>query len=142
MPLKLNQDELPTINLTSLIDILFLLIIFFMVGTRFTESETNIQINSPKVDSSGAMLQRPASKVVYLQGDGAIQFEGQRVTPEQLTSMLVQSVRNYPDTTVQIKPDGTVTMSQAAAAYMAVKRSGAKPEGLTFASAPTAMPRR
>jgi biopolymer transport protein ExbD len=136
MPLKLNQEELPTINLTSMIDILFLLIIFFMVGTRFTDSETSIQINSPKVDAQGPMLQPPSSKVVYLQADGSMQFEGQRVTPDQLTAMLSQAVKNYPGTTVQIKPDGSATMNQAAEAYRAVKRSGAKPDGLTFATAP------
>ena len=76
MPLKLNQEESPTINLTSMIDILFLLIIFFMVGTKFTESESNIQINLPKVAPNGAMLPSPSSKTVYLTTDGAIRIDG------------------------------------------------------------------
>ena len=39
MPLKTHQDDLPAINLTPMIDIVFNLIIFFMVSTRFTEIE-------------------------------------------------------------------------------------------------------
>ena len=114
MPLKLNQEEPPTINLTSMIDILFLLIIFFMVGTKFTESESNIQINLPKVAPNGAMLPSPSSKTVYLTTDGAIRIDGQQVNQEQLTNLLAQAVRNFPDTTVQIKLDGSIPFQQAA----------------------------
>ncbi|MFN9913481.1 MAG: ExbD/TolR family protein, partial [Pirellulaceae bacterium] len=54
MPLKLHQEETPTINLTSMIDVVFLLLIFFMVGTRFRDSESNIAIDLPRVSPTGA----------------------------------------------------------------------------------------
>jgi len=130
MPLKLNQDELPTINLTSMIDVLFLLIIFFMVGTRFTEDESNIKINLAKVAPNGSMLHGPPSKVVYVAADGSVQFENQRVTPDQLASMLAQAVRNYPDTSVQLKPDAEVKYQPLSAVLIAIQQSGARFHGL------------
>jgi len=142
MPLKLNQEEAPTINLTSMIDILFLLIIFFMVGTRFTENESNIQINLPKVAPNGAMLTSPSSKIVFIKPDGSIQLDGQVVSAEELTARLAQAVRNYPDTSVEIKPDGNVTMQQAANAISAVRSSGAQTNGITFASSQNLSSRR
>lgn len=142
MPLKLNQEETPSINLTSMIDILFLLIIFFMVGTRFTENESSIQINLPKVAPNGAMLTSPSSKVVYIKPDGSIQLDNQVVSPDQLTRLLSQAVQNYPDTSVQIKPDGNVTFQQAADAISAVRKSGAKSDGITFASSQNSNARR
>lgn len=142
MPLKLNQEEAPTINLTSMIDILFLLIIFFMVGTRFTENESNIQINLPKVAPGGAMLTSPSSKIVFIKPDGSIQLDGQVVSAEELTARLAQAVRNYPDTSVEIKPDGNVTMQQAANAISAVRSSGAQTNGITFASSQNLSSRR
>ena len=142
MPLKLNQEEAPTINLTSMIDILFLLIIFFMVGTRFTENESNIQINLPKVAPNGAMLTSPSSKIVFIKPDGSIQLDGQVVSSEELTARLAQAVRNYPDTSVEIKPDGNVTMQQAANAISAVRSSGAQTNGITFASSQNLSSRR
>ncbi|MFN9041619.1 MAG: ExbD/TolR family protein, partial [Planctomyces sp.] len=42
MPLKTENLEDPILNLTPMIDVVFLLIIFFMVGARFTE-EANDQ---------------------------------------------------------------------------------------------------
>jgi biopolymer transport protein ExbD len=134
MPLKLNQEETPAINLTSMIDILFLLIIFFMVGTKFTENESNIQINLAKVAPNGAMMSAPSSKTVFVKSDGTMQLDGKLVTSDQLTSMLMEATRNYPDTNVQIKPDGAVTMQQTAEAINAVQRSGAKSNGISFAS--------
>ena len=44
MPLKMHEDEMPSINLTPMVDIVFQLIIFFMVGTKFTEMEKKIDL--------------------------------------------------------------------------------------------------
>jgi len=137
MPLKLNQEELSTINLTSMIDVLFLLIIFFMVGTRFTEDESSIQINLPKVAPNGAMMQTPASRTVILSPDGSIRFDGQQVTVGQLKTLLVQSIRNYPDTTVHVKSDAKVHMQQFTEVASAVQASGAR---LSVATAAYQMP--
>ena len=142
MPLKLNHDELPTINLTSMIDVLFLLIIFFMVGTRFSEVESNLKINLAKVAPNGSMLQGPTRKVVYLAADGSIEFNNQRVTSEQLSSILADAVRNYPDTTVQLKPDAKVTVEQLGPVYSAIHLSGARIDGLAVASYQMPGPRR
>ena len=35
MPLKTHLDEQPTLNLTAMLDVMFLLIIFFMLNTQF-----------------------------------------------------------------------------------------------------------
>ena len=43
------QDE-PSINLTPLIDVVFLLLIFFMVTTTFTR-ETRLQVNLPEAEA-------------------------------------------------------------------------------------------
>lgn len=134
MPLKLNQDELPTMNLTSMIDVLFLLIIFFMVGTHFTEDESIIKINLAKVAPNGAMLQGPSSKVVYLAADGTIQCDSQRVTLEQLSNLLTQAIQNYPGTTVQLKPDKDVKWQPVSDVYIAIARSGARIDGVSAAT--------
>ena len=44
MPLKLQHDEPLQLNLTSMIDVLFLLIIFFMVATKFGDLERNMEL--------------------------------------------------------------------------------------------------
>jgi biopolymer transport protein ExbD len=54
MRLQTRQTEEPDVNLTPLIDVVFLLLIFFMVSTTF-ERETEISIELP--EASGQPLQ-------------------------------------------------------------------------------------
>lgn len=42
MPLKIQTEELPALNLTPMIDVVFLLIIFFMAASKFAEVEADI----------------------------------------------------------------------------------------------------
>ena len=105
-----------------------------MVGTRFTEDESNIKINLAKVAPNGAMLQGPSSKTVFLNADGTIRFEGQIVSVEQLSNMLVQAVANYPGTAVQMKPDKDAKFQHVAEVHSAIIRSGARIDGVSVAS--------
>jgi biopolymer transport protein ExbD len=139
MPLKTsNNEELPGINLTSMIDVLFLLIIFFMVGTRFTESEQQISLKLPKSTSPESMMDRPGAKVVNLYSDGSIEFEGRRLTGEQLTASLVPMVRNYPDLQVRFRPDTGVPVGQASQVMEAISRSGV--QDIRWATTSAVMP--
>src|SRR5690242_5861578 len=88
MPLKLQHDEMPTLNLTSMIDVLFLLVIFFMVATKFDEMDRNIQIDVPKVAQAGESTPPLQPLVVSVAADGHLELDGAQVTVEELTSRL------------------------------------------------------
>jgi biopolymer transport protein ExbD len=57
MNLRPRRQEQPDINLTPLIDVVFLLLIFFMVSTTFRK-ETDLEIDLPKA----AQQQKPAEQ--------------------------------------------------------------------------------
>lgn len=132
MPLKTNSEELPAINLTSMIDVLFLLIIFFMVGTRFSESERQIQLTLPKSASPTAMLSQPSSKIVTMYADGSIEMDGARLNIQQLTTTLVPLVQNYADLRVQLRADTGGSVGQASQVMEAISRAGVKNIGWTM----------
>jgi biopolymer transport protein ExbD len=131
MPLKTSNEELPAINLTSMIDVLFLLIIFFMVGTRFSESEQQLDMRLPNASAPATMLDRPTSRVVCIYADGTLEFDGQRITLQQLTANLGPAVRNYPELSVQLKMDTNSTAGQQTPVIEAIKRAGVKNFGWT-----------
>ncbi len=58
MNLRPNRKESPTLDMTPLIDVVFLLLIFFMVSTTF-EKESRIKLNLPEA----ATEERPQEKV-------------------------------------------------------------------------------
>ena len=54
MPLKTHIDGEPALNLTAMLDVMFLLVIFFMLGTRFIDDERKIGLRVPEVSRSSA----------------------------------------------------------------------------------------
>ena len=63
MLLKQATDDVPTINLTPMLDVVFNLIVFFMVGTKFVEMDDSIQVDVPKVSDAGPMTYGYAARV-------------------------------------------------------------------------------
>lgn len=65
MNFGINQEQDETaIELTSLIDVVFLLLIFFMISTTFTK-ETTLKINLPQADGE-IPLEQPLSVEVHV----------------------------------------------------------------------------
>lgn len=67
-----KQPEEVSVNLTPLIDVVFLLLIFFMVSTTFTK-ETHIEINLPEAEGEVVESQTDSIEVtVSLEGDYSV----------------------------------------------------------------------
>src|SRR6476620_4954100 len=88
MPLKATPDEMPSINLTPMIDIVFQLIIFFMVGAKFTEMEHKLDVKVPSVGPSTNLPVAPEKCIVNVYPDGRVNFKKQDVTLAQLKQQL------------------------------------------------------
>ena len=89
MPLKTHIDDEPTLNLTAMLDVLFLLIIFFMLGTRFVDDERKIGLSVPKVVDKGSLTAAPSRCVVNVYLDGTIALD-------QSPSLSKNSPPNWP----------------------------------------------
>ena len=67
MPLKTARDESLHLNLTPMIDVLFLLIVFFMVGTKFVGDERKIKLKIPTVSQNAQLEVASRRKVVGIE---------------------------------------------------------------------------
>jgi len=71
-----KQPEEVNVNLTPLIDVVFLLLIFFMVSTTFTK-ETHLQIDLPEAEGEVVDAQvRNVEVVVNVEGDYSVNGNG------------------------------------------------------------------
>ena len=131
MPLKTCQDETPSVNLTPMIDIVFLLIIFFMVGTKFTELERKIGLQVPQVSNVEALSAAPERKVVSVYRDGTITLDRQEVSPEQLTEMLRLACHEYADLGVLVRGDADGRLQTVATVLNACKQAGISKMGIS-----------
>ncbi|OHB70749.1 MAG: biopolymer transporter ExbD [Planctomycetes bacterium RBG_13_63_9] len=131
MPLKTHLDEQPTLNLTPMIDIVFLLIIFFMVGTKFTELERKIGLRVPEVADKGALTAAPERKIVNVYRDGAVTLDREPVTLEQLTERLSAARSQYRDLGVLVRGDARGEFQGVASALNACKQAGIRELGIS-----------
>ncbi len=135
MPLKIEQEEAPTINLTSMIDVLFLLIIFFMVGTKFNDSERQIELNLPRVNNATAMIAGPENHIVAIAHDGSTSLDGRSMNVNQISNELTKALRSYADTAVDIRCDNASTAQQFAEVLSLLKNIGINRIGFRTADA-------
>jgi len=105
MPLKTDIVEESTLNLTPMVDIVFLLIIFFMVGTQFAEQERQFDIELPTVAEVQPLTNVPDEMIINVSQAGTIVVSGEERTLEQLEADLVAARKNYRDQAVTIRGD-------------------------------------
>lgn len=125
MPLKTSTDgELPAINLTPMIDVVFLLLIFFMVGTQFTQQERQIDINLPGVGAVNSMLPVPQRREVLIAPNGTAYLDGQAVSVRELMQRLTEMKRRYPDLAVAVRADAEAKQRDVIPIYGAINSAG------------------
>ncbi len=123
MPLKTHQDELPQLNMTPMIDCVFLLLIFFLVATRLEEQTPQIPLRLPEVVDRGALSPAPEKLVVSVYRDGSITLDNRPVSLEELTVQLAALRRHYPDLAVMVRGDARVPYQQVAQVLNACKQA-------------------
>lgn len=131
MPLKTTVDDPPAINMIPMIDIMFNLIIFFLVGTEFASLERNITLRVPEVVDKGALTAAPERRVVNVFRDGNVTLDENPVTLIELTDRLATARRQYSDLGVLVRGDGQGTFQHVAEVLNACKQAGIQELGIS-----------
>lgn len=131
MPLKVQTDELPALNLTPMIDVVFLLIIFFMAASKFAEVEADIELQLPEVATAAPLTSAPKQRTVSVERDGQVQLDGEIVSLDKLTSRLATAQREYSQMSVVIRGDALCDFQHVAAALAACKDANISELGIT-----------
>jgi len=131
MPLKTQHDDAPALNLTSMIDVLFLLIIFFMAATKFDELERNIDVALPEVSQAGDSARPPAPMIVVVQADGRVELDGNSVSLDELTARLAAARTSLGEPSVIIRGDAQCAFQHVAGAMAACRQAGLSELGIT-----------
>ena len=84
------DDDQAAINLTSLIDVIFLLLIFFMVTSTFIDIQRKLDLELP--EAKAADLEKKERKLVQIEMDkqGRITLDGEFVNMKALEAKLKQ----------------------------------------------------
>ena len=82
MKLQHHIKEDPTVDLTSLIDVVFLLLIFFMVSTTF-ERQAILEVNLPEASAVEDLAEIPDSLELVIDANGQIYLNDQRLVDSE-----------------------------------------------------------
>ncbi len=98
-------DEDPGLNLTPMIDVVFLLLIFFMVSTTFLKRERDINLDLPTSSEAGTVSEELEELVVNVLQDGTVVVGGAEVDENGLLVALRQAAALDPERQVTIRGD-------------------------------------
>lgn len=97
--------EEPTVNLTPLIDVVFVILIMFIVVTPLLELDQIKLASSSLTPSISAQVQESSPITIHVYEDNTLAFNSQRVTLPQLKLELKQAKVKYPRASPQIFHD-------------------------------------
>jgi len=111
-----------TLNLTPLIDIVFLLLVFFMLTAHFVKDES-IAIELPEAQSSSELEDDVVE--VSVDNQGQMRVDGQLVTATTLEAQLRSALDKRENKWVTLRGDRGANLEQAVVVLDAARKAGA-----------------
>jgi biopolymer transport protein ExbD len=100
-----NEDAIDGgLNLTPMVDMVFLLLVFFLAATTFAREEVELDLKLPPA-KSGQPGKVEEKVVVNIAADGRLSVGGREVTLEALRQKLDAAARRSAETPVLVRGD-------------------------------------
>jgi len=101
-----NEDIEAPPNLMPLIDMVFLLLIFFLVASSLSQEEREQNLQLPRTSKTAQpMSAAPQQLIINILHDGAMKIAGRTIKPAELRDMLVATARDEPERRILIRAD-------------------------------------
>ena len=133
MAVKLSKSSvLASMSLTPLIDVVFLLLIFFLVATRFAEADRELDVQLPTASEAQPMTTKP--KVLFINVDQQGRFYvGKNVlqAPEVEEVIERAAINNPLNQSVRVRADKRAPIEPVVVVINACKKNGIQDCALT-----------
>lgn len=114
-----RYDEELVVNITSLIDVIFILLIFFMVSTQFKRS--SLPLDLPR--SEDTTQEHNTTKVLAVTAD-AMELDGDKITLEALESVLAALYAREPELVLSLECERTVEFERIVQILTKIQAAG------------------
>jgi biopolymer transport protein ExbD len=126
MNLKPRKHEEPEINVVSLIDVVLLLVVFFMLSSRFTD-EGRLRVHLPQASAIPAQKAAGEPLVVTVTQQGTYRVNERELinsSPETLRAALIKEAGSDRSMRVTLRADGRATHQSVVTAMDILGRLG------------------
>lgn len=105
MKLDAFPEDEPAINLTPMIDVVFTLLVFFMLATTFAERERLLDLELPYASAATSKKEQPQELVINVAREGKVWVDGKSLEEPQLARVLSDTAHRDRRTMVTIRGD-------------------------------------
>lgn len=120
------------VNMTPMIDVVFLLIIFFLVSSHLARQEAQLPLPLPTAVSGEDVVENRERVIVNLLGDGKMKLAGRTVDTDELQRRLMNEVAaGKSELEVRIRSDRDVPFQFVQPILLAISKS--RVNNVTFA---------
>ena len=118
MRINLPQDEEPDLEVAPLIDMVFLLLVYFMVTASLVRSEADLGIRLPGAIASAESVDMPDEQIIEISKEGRVVLNGR-----EFDSAFSQDLPDLTATLTQYRMASDLSQSEAMITVMADEQS-------------------
>ncbi len=122
MRLRPRQSAVTVLNITPMIDVVFILLVFFMLATNFANFRL-IRVDTP--EETKVVDEAEAAIVILLKEDGSVLFDAEPIEPDRLTEAVARVIAIDPGRAFLIRPEEGVSLQRAIDAFGEARAAGA-----------------
>lgn len=111
-------------QLAPMIDILLLLLSFFIISWQFTRSETELNVSVPTAQEGGDPNRQRGEIIINVLKDGSLKVEGLEVDLSGLQGKLQAIAKQFENQPVRIRGDGQVSYQRIVEVIDTCQKSG------------------
>ena len=100
-----RRAKAPALALTSMLDVIFLLLCFFVTASVFSQWESEISISLPSASSAETPGRLPGEVILNVARDGSVTVNARKLTLDDLGGRLRKVAEFYPGQPVVIRAD-------------------------------------
>ncbi|MGC3989097.1 MAG: biopolymer transporter ExbD [Chthoniobacteraceae bacterium] len=94
-----------TFQIAPMVDILLVLLVFFIVTWNFALSENDLDVKLPSASNSSPIKAYVGQIVVNVKGDGSVVLSGKTIADQELADKLNDLSKLFPDQAVILRGD-------------------------------------
>lgn len=136
-----TTEEEPPVNLMPLIDMVFLLLIFFLVASTISAEERDLTLKLPTMTEPTTLSDPPKQLIVNIRENGEMVVNGEVLDEERLTAAVAEYAATNPEPKVLVRADARSRHESFARAADLVRAAGTREMNIGYLppeGAPTA----
>ena len=119
------------LNMTPMIDIVFNLLMFFLVATRYAEIDRDMIVNPPTARNVRPVASMPQELVINVTDDGRMIVSQVEYTPADLDRLIARAVQENPNQAVVVRGDRRAILQLPVNVLNLCEKHGVKRKFLT-----------